>query len=140
MLNRISEELDFQAKALDLRAERQKVIASNIANADTPGYKAVDFDFAAVMQQAAAGASGGGLALARTSGAHLDNGAAAGTVSEADLKYRQPAQAAIDNNTVDLDMERAAFTENAVKYEATLRFITNQIKTLQAALQSPVNS
>jgi len=136
MLNRIADELDFQARALDLRAERQKTLASNIANSDTPGYKAVDFDFTAAMQQAQ---SGGSLALARTSGAHL--GADTTTpVAGGPLKYRQPSQAAIDNNTVDLDLERAQFTDNAVKYEATLRFINNQVKALQTALQSPTNS
>jgi len=139
MLDRITHELDFQSKALDLRAERQKTLAANIANADTPGYKAVDFDFSKAMQNAVAGA-GGGLAMARTSGAHLDNGATQGSLAAGDLMYRQPSQAAIDNNTVDLDLERAQFTENAVKYEATLRFINNQVKTLQTALQSPTNS
>ncbi len=139
MLNRINDELDFQAKALSLRSERQNTLASNIANADTPGYKAVDFDFAAAMRQAAAGA-GSAVSLTRTSGAHLDNGASAGSLAAGDLKYRQPGQAAIDNNTVDLDLERAQFTDNAVKYEATLRFINNQVKALQMALQSPTNS
>ena len=139
MLDKLDQEFAFGREALDVRAYRQELLSSNIANADTPGYKAVDFDFSKAMQNAVAGA-GGGLAMARTSGAHLDNGATQGSLAAGDLMYRQPSQAAIDNNTVDLDLERAQFTENAVKYEATLRFINNQVKTLQTALQSPTNS
>jgi len=140
MLNGISEALDFQAAALDLRAERQKALAANIANADTPGYKALDFDFGKVMRNVAAGMPvSGGMALAQTSAGHLGGAGAAGTAAGA-MQYRQPSQAAVDSNTVDLDLERAQFADNAVRYEATLRFINNQVKALQTAMQSPTGS
>ncbi len=127
--------IDFQARALELQAERGRVLASNIANADTPNYKARDFNF----QQALAAATGAGAAQAsapvqpvRTSAAHLSgpNGAA----STPPLLYRAPLQSAVDGNTVDLDVERAGFAENSVRYEATLRFLNGQIKTMMTAI------
>lgn len=138
MLDRFNESLDFQSKALALRAERQKLIAGNIANADTPGYKAVDFNFADALR-AATGALGpaSGTANAaqpaRTHAGHLPSatGGVAGAVA---TLYRQPGQPAIDNNTVDLDLERGQFADNAVRYEATLRFLNGQIRTLGQAI------
>jgi flagellar basal-body rod protein FlgB len=147
MFDRINEALDFHAKVLVLRAERQKVIATNIANADTPEYKAVDVNFADALRAAAgtpSSASGGRGAgepgvrsagePARTHAGHIAAGGAGGAGMAAPLLYRTPPQAAMDNNTVDLDLERAQFAENAVRYEATLRFINGQIRTLTSAI------
>jgi flagellar basal-body rod protein FlgB len=138
MLNRINEMLDFQAQALALRSERQKVLAGNIANADTPRYKAVDFNFADALRaatgQVAPGAAGGGaLNAAVTHAKHLTAGAA-GPLAHASLAYRNPHQATIDNNTVDPDLERSAIADNSVRYEATLKFLTGQIRTLSQAI------
>ena len=139
MLDRINEVFDFQAKALVLRAERQKVIAGNIANSDTPRFQAVDFNFADALR-AATGQSGptdqrtvAPLATAITNARHFAAGGA-GPLSHATLAYRNPPQAAIDNNTVDLDQERSQFADNSVRYEATLRFITGQIRTMNQAI------
>ena len=122
----------FHERALALRAERQQLIASNIANADTPNFKARDIDFRAAMDAAQGGRSDGG-ALARTAARHLQPAgtSAAGTP----LLYRSTVQASIDGNTVDMDIERAQFADNALRYEASLTFISGQIKTMLAAIQ-----
>ena len=120
MINRLTSTLDFQTEALVLRAERQRLIASNIANADTPGYVARDFDFARALSDATA-ASDAGTAARR--------GAAM-------LRYAAPAQTNLDGNSVDMDRERAAFADNTVKYEATLRFINGSVRTMLDAMKS----
>lgn len=125
--------MDFQAKALELQAERGRVLASNIANADTPNYKARDFNF----QQALAAAGGsapatGPVAAVRTHAAHLPG--PAGSAGTPPLLYRAPLQSSVDGNTVDLDVERANFAENSVRYEATLRFLNSQIKQMTTAI------
>jgi flagellar basal-body rod protein FlgB len=123
MINRLSDSLDFQAQALSLRAERQRLIASNIANADTPGYVARDFDFARALREASSSQS----AQAGNAGAARSN---------AVLRYSAPSQTNLDNNSVDMDRERAAFAENAVKFEATLRFINGSVRTMLDAMKS----
>ena len=132
MVGRINSALDFQQAALGLRAHRQQVLAGNIANADTPNYKAQDFDFSSVLKEAVAGRSAGSLGLDRTASGHL-----AGTLasSPARLMYRTPAQSSADGNTVDMDVERAQFSENAMHYQAGLTFITHQIKMMTLAAQ-----
>ena len=141
MIDQLKHTLDFNAQALLLRAERTRVLASNIANADTPNYKARDFDFRAALSQATgvqmtaggnAAAAAATLAPARTAAGHLAQpGAAAGGPT---LLYRTPLQTALDANTVDMDMERAAFADNTLRYEAGLRFINGQIRTLMTAI------
>lgn len=120
--------MSFQSRALELQAQRARILASNIANADTPNYKARDFDFA----QALAAAGAGTVPMARTNPAHLAGpGAGAGTPP---VLYRTPSQSAVDGNTVDLDVERANFAENALKYEATLRFMNGHLKQKMTAI------
>jgi flagellar basal-body rod protein FlgB len=124
--------LQFHAQALNLRATRQQLLASNIANADTPGYQARDIDFAKTLQDALAGRVQP-AEIARTAAAHIapgQQGVAAGAV-----QYRSVLQPSIDGNTVDMDVERAQFAENAVHYEANLMFINSQLKSLLAAIQ-----
>jgi len=123
--------MSFQSRALDLQAERARVLASNIANADTPNYKARDFSFAQALAAATAG-TGSALPLARTNPAHL--GGANGGAGSPTLLYRTPLQASVDGNTVDLDVERANFAENSVKYEATLRFLNGHIRQKMTAI------
>lgn len=113
--------LDDQGKALSLLSQRQKVLAGNIANADTPGFKARDIDFASA------------LAEARAQGTRP--GASAGAQAEAKLLWRQGEQPTLDGNTVDLDRERANFADNAMRYEATLRFINNDVQTMLSAIK-----
>ncbi|MEO8248643.1 MAG: flagellar basal body rod protein FlgB [Burkholderiales bacterium] len=140
MLDKLTSTLDFQTKALVLRAERQSNLASNIANADTPGYSARDVNFADALRNATgpAGAAFGSTANpTRNSGPshprHIAFASTAGIDGEAGFVLQ--TQPALDGNSVDLDRERAAFADNAVRYEATLRFINGQGKTLLAAIQ-----
>jgi flagellar basal-body rod protein FlgB len=146
MLQRLTQGLEFHTQALVLRAERQRVIASNIANADTPGFKARDMDFAATLRQATASLPG--VAVARTSGADIGRDIARGVAADLGrgspitsaptrLRYAVPSQTHLDSNTVDMDRERAAFADNAVKFESTLRFINGSVRTLQDAMKSP---
>lgn len=132
MIDRIDDTLGFHQRALSLRAYRQEVLAANIANANTPHYKARDLDFKASLQ-GAMGGRGGPLDLVRTAPRHLpaDRGAPAGAL----LQYRTETQSSVDGNTVDMDVERAAFAENAIQYEASLTFINGMLRTLQTALQ-----
>lgn len=132
MLNRLTDSLDFHGQALALRSERQRLIASNIANADTPGYVARDMDFAQALRQATGSAATTG-ALARTEAGHM--ALPAGARADAQLLYATPSQTSLDNNTVDMDRERASFADNALKYEATLRFINGNVRTMLDAIK-----
>jgi flagellar basal-body rod protein FlgB len=116
-------------QALMLHGERLGVLASNIANADTPGFKARDIDFSAVLSQATGETQ---LPLQVTDGAHIslsDNEMASG-----ELKYRTPYQASLDGNTVEMPVEQAAFSENNVRYQASLTFINSTISEMQLAI------
>ncbi len=136
--------LDFHSKALVLRAERQRVIASNIANADTPGYVGRDINFKEAMNAAMGGSSlslspsapSGGSPDGTTHSRHIamqsSTGSLGGTTR---LDYTVQTQPAMDGNSVDLDRERANFVDNSVRYEATLRFINGQSKTILSAIQ-----
>lgn len=150
MLDKMTNRLDFHGNALMLRAERQRAIASNIANADTPGYVARDFNFSDAMREATGAVSNATastltnpLPSLRSAGApgtsdprHMALPAAtSGTHFQSTLGYAVQAQPSLDNNTVDLDRERANFADNAVRYEATLRFINGNAKTMLTAIQ-----
>lgn len=129
MIPRLTATLDFHSQALQLRAERQRVIAGNIANAETPGYQARDFDFASALR-AASGENRTGEGIARD----VMNNGAPGSVQPT-LRYAVPSQTNLDSNTVDMDRERAAFADNSVKYEATLRFINGSVRTMLDAMK-----
>jgi flagellar basal-body rod protein FlgB len=132
MLNSLTQAIDFHGQALSLRSERQQLIASNIANADTPGYVARDFKFADALREATA-AVPGASAMATTSSGHIAGGSNDRT--EAHLLYASASQTNLDRNTVDMDRERANFADNAVKYEATLRFINGNVRTMLDAIK-----
>lgn len=134
MLNRLTQSMDFQAQALSLRAERQRLLASNIANVDTPGYVARDMNFAQALREAT-GSAQPREGLARTDAGHMQIGGL--EPGEANLQYALNSQTSLDSNTVDMDRERASMAENSVKYEATLRFLNGQIKGLLDAMKSP---
>ena len=131
-MQRLTDSLDFQTQALVLRAERQRLIASNIANADTPGYVARDMDFARALREATGQAQA--VSAAVTQPRHLP--VTGGARAEPQLLYTRPAQDNLDRNSVDMDRERAAFADNTVKYEATLRFVNAQARTLLDAMKS----
>ncbi len=140
MINKLDEALQFHQTALSLRAQRQQVLASNIANADTPNYKARDFDFAQAMSSALEGkqktvAALPPPALMKTAAAHFNGSANAGSTSSGiPLQYRSVMQGSLDNNTVDMDVERNQFADNAIRYEASVTLINGQIKNLMAAI------
>jgi flagellar basal-body rod protein FlgB len=134
MIDRLTGALEFQSQALVLRAERQRVVASNIANADTPGYVARDFDFANALREATGTLSSGKLGSAITADIFARTRGAGG--AEPRLRYTTASQSNIDGNSVDMDRERAVFADNAVKYEATLRFINGSVRTMLDAMKS----
>jgi flagellar basal-body rod protein FlgB len=137
MIGKLDEYFRFNAAALSLRSQRQQVLASNIANADTPQYKARDIDFASALQgKMARGAAPAGV-LAATAPAHIGAPATSpdalpdGTA----VQYRTPAQGSVDGNTVEMDVERSQFADNAIRYEAGITMINQQIRGLLAAIQ-----
>ena len=154
MLDKMTNQLNFHGNALVLRGERQRAIASNIANADTPGYVARDFKFGDALREA----TGVPVAEEVTPGAAVTRLATSGSYGTAGttdphhiplptvnsstsidrqgaLGYAVQTQPSLDNNSVDLDRERANFVDNAVRYEATLRFINGNAKTMLSAIQ-----
>ena len=131
MLEQMTARLDFQSKALLLRSQRQQVIASNIANADTPGYVARDFDFAAALKSVAGGAASAGVSI--TDGKHMRLGTT--DAHNPDMAYTVQTQPSLDGNSVDIDRERANFVDNSIRYESTLRFINGHVKTMLSAIQ-----
>ena len=133
MVNKLDDALRFQQAALSLRAARQELLASNIANADTPNYKARDTDFASALQNALAGTSTE-LPVVRTSPVHLE-GKAGGSILGAPVMYRKPVQPSADGNTVDMDVERAQFADNALRYEASVMFVNSRLKGILTAIQ-----
>ena len=147
MFANLTNGLDFQAKALTLRAERQHVIASNIANADTPGYIGRDIDFKAAMGAAMdEGNNAGRLSLSNsttttdgtTNARHIPLQSTLGGLgsgSAAALAYTVQTEPSMDGNSVDMDRERANFVDNSVRYEATLRFINGSSRTILSAIQ-----
>jgi len=133
MATNIDDFLRMRAAALNLLSQRSEVLASNLANADTPNYKAKDIDFKSILGQMQQGGDVGGTLALETTDANQIGGAA--SASNPDLLYRIPTQPSIDGNTVDAQTEKAAFMDNALHYEATLRFIDGSIKTLRSAIQ-----
>jgi flagellar basal-body rod protein FlgB len=132
--------LGVHQDALKVYGQRTEVLAANLANADTPNYRARDIDFRAVLAAAATPEAGGlnmpnaaaGVQLATTNSAHLNAGG--GTTGNAELKYRVPLAPALDGNTVDVQLEQAAFAENAVRFQATLTFLSARFRGLMTAI------
>ncbi|MDI1246634.1 MAG: flagellar basal body rod protein FlgB [Rhodoferax sp.] len=135
MLDKLDSSLRFNQEALNLRARRQEMIASNIAHADTPGYKARDLDFNSALSKAVERTrSGGTLSLSGTSAGHLAGSTTSGS-DDPDLLFRTPAQSSIDGNTVEMDVERVNFADNAMRYEMNLTLLSARIKGMLAAIQ-----
>ncbi|MDR1462268.1 MAG: flagellar basal body rod protein FlgB [Azoarcus sp.] len=134
MKNLLERDLSVHRTALNLQAYRQQLLASNIANADTPNFKARDLQFREAMSAALGGRQGGGppLALMMTHARHLES--KPGTPVDAFVRYRSEWQSAVDGNTVSMDAERAAFAENTVHYEASITFINGLLRTMQQAI------
>ena len=121
--------LRHHEQALQMRALRNRVLSSNIANADTPNFKARDFEFKSALEQAKTEK----VVMRRTNPKHQSTWSTA--LAQHDLKYRIPFQPSLDGNTVETDVEQAAFAENAVLYRASLRFLDGKIKSLRFAIK-----
>lgn len=126
----------FHQTALNLQAQRQEMLASNIANADTPHYKARDIDFRGALQDVLGQRAPEGriapLALAQTRSGHV--AMQQGAPFESFIGYRRELQSAVDGNTVNMDVERAAFAENSIHYEASVTFINSLLQGMQRAI------
>lgn len=123
--------LGVHAAALTLRERRTELLATNLANADTPGFKARDMDFAGAL--AAVGKQTAGT-LTATQPGHIGGSAGTTGSTEAFLRYRTPLAPALDGNTVDPQLEQAAFAENSVRYQATLSFLSQRFRSLMTAI------
>jgi flagellar basal-body rod protein FlgB len=140
MFDKLTDSMQFSAAALQLRAKRQEVLTANISNVDTPNYKAVDFKFADALKSATSrkdnlkASHSSGLATTHTG--HMGGHSPSDLSIEALLQYRRGSRATLDNNSVDIEKERAAFAENTVKYEAALRSINGRISALKQAMDA----
>jgi flagellar basal-body rod protein FlgB len=136
-MNGLTDNIDFHANALLLRAQRQQLLGQNIANSDTPGFAARDIDFASALSDATGAAAAGRSAkVVGSDPRHLSLSMGGDSrIDSTATKYRMSAQPSIDGNTVDLDRERANFADNALRYEATLRFINGSVRTILSAIR-----
>jgi flagellar basal-body rod protein FlgB len=122
--------LGIHEQALQARVKRAEVLANNLANADTPGFKARDLDFRAMMAKAKDSMSG--LSLNRTHEQHLDAAASDGSD---ELLYRVPYQPSVDGNTVDAQQEQSRFMRNAMDFQASFQFLSSKFSGLTKALK-----
>lgn len=124
----------YSRKGSGFRAQRAEVLANNIANADTPNYKARDMDFASVLAAESDKQQSGRFAMDRTNSRHIE---AEGLAIAADdtLKYRTPLQPSIDQNTVDAQIEQSNYTENAIGFQASFTLLNSKFKGLVSALR-----
>jgi flagellar basal-body rod protein FlgB len=134
MVNKLDDAFRFQQQALSLLTRRQDVLASNIANADTPGYLARDLDFSQQLKSAMSNTSMAktSVSLSLTSNRHIEGQAM--PFDDPQLLYRVPDQPSADGNTVDMDRERVNFSDNAVKYQSGLTFLGADIKKMMTVL------
>ncbi|PCH53376.1 MAG: flagellar basal body rod protein FlgB [Cellvibrionales bacterium] len=114
------------AQALMTYSRRAEILASNLANADTPGYKARDVDFRSVLAATAPGS------MFNTDKRHISSG---GSRAGNELLYRSPYQSSLDGNTVETHVEQAAFADNAIRYQASIRFLSGSIKSILLAIK-----
>lgn len=140
MVSKLDDFFRFNELALNLRAQRQQLLASNIANADTPNYKARDINFADTLKNALGNKTTATppLQMTRTAAAHVAGEAVAsgeGSIAGSPLLYRTPAQGSVDGNTVDMDVERNEFVDNGIRYEAGVTSVNGQIKAMINAIQ-----
>ena len=128
-MNGIGEYLDLHSTALAVRARRNKVLASNIANAATPHFKARDIDFQDEIRRAA----GDNKNVALVTDAKHIQASLRGPTSE--LLYRDPVSASRDGNTVEMNVEQMEFSENVIRYQTSLTFLNNKISGLMSAIR-----
>lgn len=122
----IDRALGISPTVLQLREQRFEMIAGNLANSDTPGYKAVDLDF----KKALASAQGTGFSMSGSSRGHISS-----VGGDLAVKYRVPLQSSLDGNTVETDFEHSEFMQNAIRYQASLNFLDGRIQSLRNTLR-----
>ncbi len=127
MPSNIDRVFGVHAQALQLRSQRSELLASNMANADTPNYKARDVDFRHALDNAQAATT-----LKTTRAGHISHANGNGS---AQTLYREPGQASLDGNTVDTQVEQQKFAENSLRYQTTLRFLGGKISGLMTAIK-----
>jgi flagellar basal-body rod protein FlgB len=132
MVSKIDQYMGFHEAVLSVRGQRQQLLASNIANADTPDYKARDINFSAAMTHALSRSVSNSPDLAKTTSSHVN---ALGSTDGPLPMYRSSVQGNVDGNTVDMDVERNQFTDNAIRYEASLTILNMQIRGILSAIQ-----
>ncbi|WP_439143599.1 flagellar basal body rod protein FlgB [Planktotalea sp.] len=126
-MNALKEHISFQASALSLRSARNNMLASNIANAATPGYKARDLDFDREMA-----AKAGDSPVRMTASRHVNSLTGVGADR---VQYRQPLNPSLDGNTVEMSVEQMEFSENSVRYMSTLEFLNKRVSGLMSAIR-----
>lgn len=126
---KLDDAFGIHEQALQLRARRSEVLAANLANADTPGYKARDFEFGRVLRQETA------LRTVRLVSTHPHHLQATPGALAPPLQYRVPQQPSLDGNTVEAESEHSRFSANALQYQASLRFLENRIQGLKSAIK-----
>lgn len=131
----LNKALGILPASVKLQDRRTELLASNLANADTPNYKSRDYDFRGVLAEIAGVGQEDLLDIVRTQPRHLPLPGAADADAVPEMLYRIPAQPALDGNTVDPQLERAAFAENAMHYQSTLEFLTRRVSSIRAALR-----
>ena len=133
MQNPIEKLFGIHAQALNLRADRSELLATNLANSDTPNYKAKDIDFKTAFQSVQGNKVSGGIQLIKSSGQHMS--ITGDSIANNAIRFRVPSHASLDGNTVDTDYEKSAFTENAIRYQISLSLLNKKINGLVAALR-----
>lgn len=138
MINKLDNTFQFHENALRIRSQRQELIAANIANADTPNFKARDIDFKSMMQQALSANQSNTPAnlLQKTALNHLNAVATSSNLAAGPNQpmFRPIVQGSVDGNSVDMDIERNQFMDNGIRYEASLNMVNGQIKKLLSAI------
>ena len=127
-MNTIDHFIGFSAQALKVRSDRMQVLSENIANADTPNYKARDLDFKALLNKA----QNPDMQLQTTAPEHISHGEPSGTKG---MKYRNPFNTSFDGNTVEMGVEQANYGQAVAHYQATLNFLESRVSGLRRALR-----
>jgi flagellar basal-body rod protein FlgB len=119
--------LGVHPDAMLLRAKRAEIVANNLANSDTPGFKARDINFQAMLAKE----TQSGLAMTSTNSAHISGSAS----RNSDLLYRNSSQPSIDGNTVDTQLEQTIFSRNAMDYNSSFEFLNGKFKGIKSAIR-----
>ncbi|TBU96810.1 flagellar basal body rod protein FlgB [Stutzerimonas kirkiae] len=125
--------LGIHEKALGFRAQRAEVLANNIANADTPNYKARDLEFSSVLEAQQASSGQGSFNATRTSERHIE--AQGLEIADPSLRFRTPHQPSLDQNTVDVQIEQSNYAQNAIDLQASFTLLNSKFKGLMSALR-----